>query len=43
MASFVVLNAVQWNASQAFLNADPKFRDAAAHATAELVARYLFV
>ncbi len=43
MASFVVLNAVQWNASQAFLNDDPAFRDAAAHATAELVARYLFV
>ncbi len=43
MASFVVLNAVQWNASQAFLNEDPKFRDSAAHATAELVARYLFV
>ena len=43
MASFVVLNAVQWNASQAFQNEDPKFRDAAAHATAELVARYLFV
>jgi len=43
MASFVILNAVQWNATQAFLNDDPKFRDAAAHATAELVARYLFV
>ncbi len=43
MASFVVLNAVQWNASQSYLNDDPKFRDAAAHATAELVARYLFV
>jgi TetR/AcrR family transcriptional repressor of mexJK operon len=43
MASFVVLNAVQWNASQAFLNDDPEFRDAAAHATAELVERYLFV
>ncbi len=43
MASFVVLNAVQWNASLSFLNEDPKFRDAAAHATAELVARYLFV
>ena len=43
MASFVVLNAVQWNASQAFLNDDPEFRDAAAHETAELVARYLFV
>jgi len=43
MASFVVLNAVQWNSSQAFLNEDPAFRDAAAAATAELVARYLFV
>lgn len=43
MASFVILNAVQWNASQAFLNDDPKFRDAAAKETAELVARYLFV
>jgi AcrR family transcriptional regulator len=43
MASFVVLNAVQWNASQAFLNEDAGFRDAAAQATAELVARYLFV
>jgi AcrR family transcriptional regulator len=43
MASFVVLNAVQWNASQAFLNDDAGFRDAAAQATAELVARYLFV
>jgi TetR/AcrR family transcriptional repressor of mexJK operon len=43
MASFVVLNAVQWNSSQAFLNEDPKFRDAAAQATAELVSRYLFV
>jgi TetR/AcrR family transcriptional repressor of mexJK operon len=43
MASFVVLNAVQWNSSQAFLNEDPEFRDAAAQATAELVSRYLFV
>lgn len=43
MASFVVLNAVQWNSTQAFLNKDPAFRDAAAAATAELVARYLFV
>lgn len=43
MASFVVLNAVQWNSSQAFLNEDPAFRDAAADETAELVARYLFV
>jgi AcrR family transcriptional regulator len=43
MASFVVLNAVQWNATQAFLAGDAEFLDAAAHATAELVARYLFV
>ena len=42
MASFVILNAVQWNASQANLNGDPDFRDAAAHETAELVARYVF-
>lgn len=43
MASFVVLNAVQWNASQAFFSGDARFRDAAAQATAELVSRYLFV
>lgn len=43
MASFVVLNAVQWNAFQAILNDDPEFHDAAAHETAELVARYVFV
>jgi hypothetical protein len=43
MASFVVLNAVQWNATQAYLQGDPEFLDGAAHATAELVARYLFV
>jgi hypothetical protein len=34
---------VQWNATQAFLAGDAEFLDAAAHATAELVARYLFV
>ncbi len=43
MASFVILNAVQWNATQAFLNEEQPFRDAAAAATAELVALYLFV
>ncbi len=42
-ASFVVLNAVQWNSAQAFLSEDPAFRDAAARETAELVARYLFI
>lgn len=44
MAAFVVLNAVQWNATQAYLSAgDAAFTDHAAAATAELVARYLFV
>ena len=43
MASFVVLNAVQWNSTQAYLNDDDGFRDAAAAATAELVGRYLFI
>jgi hypothetical protein len=42
MASFVLLNTVQWNATQAYLVGDEAFRDAAAHATAEIVARYLF-
>jgi len=43
MAAFVVLNAVQWNAAQTYLAGDPTFTDAAAQATADLVARYLFV
>jgi AcrR family transcriptional regulator len=43
IASFVVLNAVQWNATQAYLQGGDGFRDAAAQATAELVARYVFV
>lgn len=43
MASFVILNTVQWNSTQAFLAGDEAFRDAAAHATTEIVARYLFV
>jgi len=42
MASFVLLNTVQWNATQAYLIGDEAFRDAAARATAEIVARYLF-
>ncbi|MCG8589496.1 MAG: TetR/AcrR family transcriptional regulator [Proteobacteria bacterium] len=40
-ASFVVLHAVQWNATQAFMHASPEEADAAAAATAELVSRYL--
>jgi len=43
MAAFVVLNAVQWNAAQTYLTGDPAFTDAAAQATSDLVARYLFV
>lgn len=43
MAAFVVLNAVQWNSAQTYLSGDPEFTNAAAHATADLVARYLFV
>jgi hypothetical protein len=43
MASFVILNTVQWNATQAYLNGDESFRDEAAQATSDLVARYVFV
>lgn len=42
MAPFVILNAVQWNATQAYMNGDPRFVDRAARATAELVASYVF-
>ncbi|MFK7894865.1 MAG: TetR/AcrR family transcriptional regulator [Myxococcota bacterium] len=42
MASFVILNAVQWNSTQAYLSGDDRFLDAAAEATSDLVARYLF-
>jgi AcrR family transcriptional regulator len=41
-ASFVVLNAVQWNATQAFMYGTQAEIDATAEATADLVARYLF-
>ena len=43
IASFVILNCVQWNASQAFLKGSPTFTDAAAEATTEMLARYMFV
>lgn len=42
MAAFVVLNAVQWNAAQTYLAGSPAFTDAAAQATSDLIARYLF-
>ena len=41
VASFVILNAVQWNSTQVFMQDDVDV-DAAAAATAELVGRYLF-
>lgn len=42
LASSVILNAVQWNATQALLRGDPDEIDHAAHATAELIVRYVF-
>ena len=42
-ASFVILNCVQWNASQAFLKGSPIFTDAVAETTTEMLARYMFV
>jgi len=42
LASSVILNAVQWNATQALLRGDPDEIDHAAHATAELILRYVF-
>jgi AcrR family transcriptional regulator len=42
LASSVILNAVQWNATQALLRGDPEEIDHAAHATAELILRYVF-
>lgn len=42
LASSVILNAVQWNATQALLRGDPEEIDHTAHATAELILRYVF-
>jgi AcrR family transcriptional regulator len=42
MASFVILNTVQWNAAQTYLRGDEAFTDRAAQATADQVARYVF-
>jgi len=41
-ASFVILNAVHWNATQAFLFASEPERDARASETADMVLRYVF-
>ena len=41
-ASYVILNAVQWNATQAFLFGSEADIDARAQATADLVIRYVF-
>jgi AcrR family transcriptional regulator len=42
-AAFVILNAVQWNATQTHLRGDPEEIDRVAQATTELITRYLFV
>ncbi len=42
MASFVILNAVQWNSTQSQLRGEPEMIDQAAHATSEMITRYLF-
>jgi AcrR family transcriptional regulator len=41
-ASLTVVNAVQWNALHAFMHGSDEQIDAAAAATADMVARYLF-
>jgi len=42
-ASFVIVNCVQWNATQAFLRNSPEFTDATAQATADMLSRYIFI
>jgi hypothetical protein len=41
-ASFVILNAVQWNASQTVMHGASHGLDAVAEVTADMIARYLF-
>ena len=41
-ASFVILNAVQWNASQTVMHGASQGLDAVAEVTADMIARYLF-
>lgn len=42
VAPVVILNAVQWNATQAYLQGDPRSVARLARATSELVERYVF-
>lgn len=42
VAPVVILNAVQWNAIQAYLQDDPRALERTARGTADLVARYVF-
>lgn len=41
-ASFVIVNAVQWNATQAFVFGTPELIDQTAATTADLVSRFVF-
>lgn len=41
-AAEAILNAVQWNAAQAYLSGDPKTLDAMARAVADMVIRFVF-
>lgn len=41
-ASFVILNAVQWNATRAFMDEAPQLLDIRAAATCEMIARFVF-
>jgi len=41
-ASLVIVNAVQWNATHAFLHGSPEEIQATARATADMVARFIF-
>jgi len=41
-ASLVIVNAVQWNATHAFLHGSPEEIQATARASAEMVARFIF-
>ena len=41
-AAFVIVNAVQWNATQVFMDGNPEVIEATAAATGDMVARYIF-
>jgi hypothetical protein len=42
MASYVIVNAVQWNSTMAFTEGTPEQRDAVALAMTQMVERYVF-